>query len=784
MKDNRLYHFLHRHSSFVNGRIQHPFKTERIEAKKTRNFYIKVTLPKPRGLSVISVALPDGDYNLGLKTEEKQAAHTTFFQDLDPSNPTKSEYHYTANFTDKSYPGSIFKLHVYFDNKDKHTTAPKLTEYRKDGSKRTVPLGNAKDVFISLALNHSHTTMASIRSSYNEKIEQDRKLNVTMANHLDELSKKIEQNPVSYLEALGKQVHFLDEIVPYHDNQEHWVGIRKMLSHHADMLDAKAFGPKKSHANETDDRQVADLETKKDSKQESYLEEALVVHTRSIQKKPVLQALSPYVRSAEEAMLLFEKSLTLPSLSEGVGLLCTAIVATQEASLFSMEPIFEKSSADLLALHHLLVRQQQYKEDLLFQLLTKNHMDEARLLLGNTLDKDCVINSYRDSQLIDFALKMGRPDVLAFMLENSDFPINTFTMQGQDGPLTAAMYCFLHADKVQCLSVLIKHGVSLMQPCPNTGLPLAHSILSPHPVHSCILALEENSSATFLNPSFYYQLISVLRAATPTTEIIQSIAEYETRASQLSTHVDMPAITQQQYQNVDAELLAAINNPEVAKNPNYPRLVDDPEIRIKLAEWTLYAAPISGKKMTAKQQRMGFQEALNLIAAQQDPTILEMSFKELKEKILEDIQYEIAVRSKMGSSKKDTKARQGIVEREKSKKEKRQQISKEKERKAVAYTQAIATLDEAIEQLNSTRKMLALLKQNLNRDILEFAELPETMAETMAESKKAEYNKLKLKITSFSDVLRQLPSPAIAQGRAKYPERDRDDYDGMPKPGF
>ncbi len=570
MKDNRLYHFLHRHSSFVKDRSPHPLKADRKEAKITHSFYIKVTLPNPRDLSLISVALRDGDYNLSLKTGGKQAAHTTFFQDLDPSNPTKSEYHYTANFTDESYPESIFKLHVYLDNKDKLTTAPQLTEYRKDGSKRIVPLGNAKDVFISLALNHSHSTMASVRSSYNEKIEQDKKLNADMANDLDELSKKIEQNPAPYLAAIRKQIHFLDQIVPYHNNQEHLVGIRNILSCYANMLDGGQS--KSAHSEGADDTQARDFEMK-DSK--SYLDEALVVHTQSIQQKPVLQALSPLVRSAENAMLSFEESLKSLSLPESARLLSTAFVLTQEASLFSMDATFEKSSTDLLAVHHLLVTQQQHKEGLLFQLLTNNHIDEAGLLLGTPMDKDCVINSYMDFQLIDFALKMSRPDLLAFMLENSAFPINTFTMQGQEEPLTAAMYCFLNADKVPCLSVLIKHGASLMEPSPNTGLPLAHSILSPRPIHPCIFAFEENSAKTLLNPSFYYQLIRVLKVAPPTTEIIQSIAEYETRASELSLHVDMPATTQLQYRNMGNDLFGVINNPEVVRNTNYQRLVAD-----------------------------------------------------------------------------------------------------------------------------------------------------------------------------------------------------------------
>lgn len=100
-----------------------------------------------------------------------------------------------------------------------------------------------------------------------------------------------------------------------------------------------------------------------------------------------------------------------------------------------------------------------------------------------------------NNDLMVLALTQRKADLLSFLVTKVGLPINSYPIKTKAQTYSNAVeYCFSeHSESlVDCFSVLIKNGASLMQPVGLHKLPLAHLLLSEIPRHPLHAALEQN----------------------------------------------------------------------------------------------------------------------------------------------------------------------------------------------------------------------------------------------------------------------------------------------------
>jgi hypothetical protein len=119
----------------------------------------------------------------------------------------------------------------------------------------------------------------------------------------------------------------------------------------------------------------------------------------------------------------------------------------------------------------------------------------ARKLIGY-LDSD------RDF-LFELAIKKANAPMLDFLLTFSKktFPINTFVINDKRKHINPAAFCASRFRKDvkhrRCLSVLVKHGASLLMPDHITGYPVAYHVIN-HLISYALDALEDSSDKKLL----------------------------------------------------------------------------------------------------------------------------------------------------------------------------------------------------------------------------------------------------------------------------------------------
>jgi hypothetical protein len=116
--------------------------------------------------------------------------------------------------------------------------------------------------------------------------------------------------------------------------------------------------------------------------------------------------------------------------------------------------------------------------------------------------------TYLPNTFIAISLSTGNAQLLDFILTHGECAINTFLIKG----LSPVRFYFENHNskfpKIECLSVLIKHGASLMIAAKD-GLPIAYHILTTiqHPLYNALL---DNAQTTLARKGFYRALIKSL----------------------------------------------------------------------------------------------------------------------------------------------------------------------------------------------------------------------------------------------------------------------------------
>lgn len=792
MKDNRKYHFIRLNSGFIQEKSRFP-----IHVSKVNKIYAIISLPKPEEM----LPLPIPTIQL-LEVDGKAQHHLSFYAKESKLNPTKSQYHFTAYFSKGNSQNRDYELHVHFDENDQLTTAPILSELQADGTYFPISLSKlgpgAQEMLTSFALAHSHETIASLRLCIQEKIKQDIETYAKKSIVVDELSKEKDANPEPYFEVIQENIRFLNKIIPYHGREGYFARVCKILTDYANWLgiplDQQNPPLAYEHKSSPDsDHSFSDTDETEEIPEVTLhtTQETQDAHDTDASSTPLNIDVSTLVKEAEKAMLEFQNKALTSTLKIRVSLLAKAITLTQEVYIFASDKALIQDPFDLVILQRLLLAQQQKKEKLLFHLIINCQLDEAKVLLGNSKKAGSLIGFECDYQAISYALKTGKSEILEFILERTDFPINTFTIPTPKGNVSAAMFCFLNdsaaSPKAECLRVLVKHGASLMEFCPSTGLPLAHLLLSSEKRHPCMLALEDkiNIQKTLLNPSFYIQLVCVLKKKAVSKDLNESIKLYKELTEQLSQNKNKHSAIEKK--SMGDNLLAALHLNESLEKQQKPNLILiqlDPAYKTKNELLQLYRNQLNlssqAQRNARKANRDNWSESCS---SPETLSLLDASYSTFRKKVLEMLQEEIEelkiqvelnqLAKKMEGglafcTGKDAGCANRMLETQRrEKKEERQQL-KAKSRGLEKVVRNIDDLSKALNFLGSTLESMQKAAQSLSQCTEQNSEVLQNSG-TLLENINV--------LSAGCNVIASLPAPTLPEEGVR--SRDDDDRFGV-----
>lgn len=421
----------------------------------------------------------------------------------------KSQYHYTAYFQNAS--GEEYRLHVFFDFKDGLVTRPLLSILSTGDKYEPVQSEDNDEEFTHLATTACNELISYLRTIQNNTIE-------TLQSQLSELEKQLEQLSndqveygKDYLRIISEQIELLKELNKISNKSGHIVKQMRWLIASKEIIESSTYKPvttrEKKETNEGagSKKQVKATISGKDQHKDKKASSSV---SSTIPRVPVAKpAISDIVQQLKLRFMESKNSAT--SLSELYGDL-----KEKEWQLEFKE--YTATARDLNDLRILKAEIEKSGKELLERFLVLSDFRNAAILSS----------FYRllpDNMGI-FALAGNRYQLLDFLIKNNIFSVDLkkFTIQAV---VYSSMvdYCFKNNtpdnSMVDCLDVLIKGGVSLMETDSATGLPYAALLLSQskHPLRA---ALERNQDLTLNNPVFYIKLNQVLRSLSSPSTLI------------------------------------------------------------------------------------------------------------------------------------------------------------------------------------------------------------------------------------------------------------------------
>jgi len=414
--------------------------------------------------------------------------HLSFYDTFTPGALKRfGEYHYTAVFSNPT--GENFKLHAFFDRQD-HCFSYDFT----DTQGKTIPIPNLLvKRFVQLAIENSRHFISDLRHQHLQTLAHFKHRYDKQEQHLSELSKSSSRS-LEYRSALGETLTTLETLSPL-DNA--YTSIYRLLSRREKIItleEQQREAVLSRRAKEIEeDHPADDLEVLTET---SPTEEQKTEKTLPSVSQPIQQA------SRDEARYLqsLEKKSLSPTDQERQVALFTALHGNvTDTALALAEDQQATTLEELQTLQGLVVRLPRHGELLLKKLLKERNFKLAEKL-SNVVEQ-------LPPTSFEQALREGDAPLLDFLLTHGKFAINTFLVDG----LTPVLYCYKkHTDTtplVDCLSVLIKHGASMLIK-DTDGLPLAYQILS-DPFHPLRKAAFQNAPK-MLCPSMWAMLETML----------------------------------------------------------------------------------------------------------------------------------------------------------------------------------------------------------------------------------------------------------------------------------
>jgi archaellum component FlaC len=410
-----------------------------------------------------------------------ESHHISFYEMQDNKNPCWSQYHYTAYFNDKD--NKKYHLHVYFDQNDQLTTSAILSIEDDKGLYVKQKISSEfTDDLAQLAIDQSFRFISELRAQYQNSLNNLETRYNELEQELGNLSSNLVANRDLYLAKLEITIEILTQLSDYRPQYRDLINL---FSRFEKYLQESSEKPDAGNNNDEFIEKSSDI--------------AIVnTHSKKIASVRIKKSIQTFIQQALEYRDAF---LTLPveaSYENQLTSFLRFLESTQDAWIATENDDYSVTPEDLQNIQNLISKSTAEAKKLL-----------TRLLLSNNFQLAGDLKNFVDlvaDKLIKLALVKGNSELLDFLLNNSDFPINTFPIADNLSPV---LFCFLKhsekASKIGCLSVLIKHNASLMVKTED-GLSVAHHILNTvhHPLR---VAFENNEKKTRAHPQFYKALI-------------------------------------------------------------------------------------------------------------------------------------------------------------------------------------------------------------------------------------------------------------------------------------
>lgn len=528
MAKNSLFNFLNSIHDPAIDPTQKPnlsFKIEKKGGEKEKRYFL-IHLPPHANLY----------YHDESKIYTLRNHHISIYSAQYNSIKALSQYHYTAMFSDTE--GNSYKLHVYFDGKDNQKGEPHFSKVHKNSSEndqKGIPVqlsSHLEGHFSTLAYQCVQMPISLLRAQQikiKKQLIQDYEKHEQLAT---ELSCDLKTNRDEYLLHLDKLIQITHHL-GYVTENNHYQSANNILTLRRTVLleDNKTPNTRKKPHNKSIQSNTGTRKAQATSRKQSSAQK---------QTNSKRNATNKYQQEICQLTQRFKELQHKEDLSTRAQ---TLIDIQNETSGILGSLTFEHSSQltanSLEQLVSLQTNLKNYGRSLFDQLVKEEQYE-----LAGTIG---FYYPFIDDSILATALQTNNPTLLDFALNYGGFSINNQPIE-IDGNLykNAVYYCFSCNSKkhpmADCLSVLIKHGASLMMPS-NNGLPLINSILSSSCTkHPLIEALKANSEQTLDSRYFYLRLANTLRhylatheqlAANKKEKIIKDIEFYQSRADEL-----------------------------------------------------------------------------------------------------------------------------------------------------------------------------------------------------------------------------------------------------------
>jgi hypothetical protein len=424
--------------------------------------------------------------------------HVTLFEKTKEDHP--SPYHYTAKLKDQL--GKCYNLHVYFDKKDSILERPHLVEDGEQG-KNVYP--ELAFTLGQLAIDNTHMLITDIRSLQERKLKENFDLYKKLEDELTHASVSLIISPDKYLVALNLVINHVKMMCNY----QNFTQLLKLFNRINTALNSSS---------EAEHVEVSEMSSDEDEQPPQLLQEESIEN-----KTPKIQSIENLVNDAVMLQESYSQKKQNADQDMAVDHFVSLHSKVYEALFLSENPTIECKKHILVRVQSLVTFVNFEGKKLLENLLFKDKFEVAIKLknLVNTLPVS----------MLKLALLKNKADLLNFLLTHGNFALNTTAIL--DG-ISPVLYCYLNhtdtASRADCLSVLLKHGASVM--IKHEGLPLCFYILEKKDVLK--KALADNSEQTLANPAFYRYLVKnlelyLLRPTNPNNvaQVKDAISKYQ-----------------------------------------------------------------------------------------------------------------------------------------------------------------------------------------------------------------------------------------------------------------
>ncbi|HHT0593334.1 TPA: hypothetical protein ACTXXA_002246 [Legionella anisa] len=517
MAKNTLFNFLFKNATTVQ--LPQGHKLVLGTNKESQNYY-RIECPEQ-----VNVVVKDKENEYELDNH-----HVSVYQNEYRDNPKLSQYHYTAEFTNRL--GGRYRLHVYFNAFD--NLLPNIAfEKETNNGYELIDSKDLKKQFIILALKHTAPLIKNLRQQHNETIRVLEARYNEYDERLAELFDSRKEDTIEALKITKAACDVLRELIPlvrssnyakvlrFHEIAAHFLREQRSIQIAAgatsrlEDLHHTSIDAHEDISSRTEAPRPAVSAVEAPAADVTFSQAGVVatVDDAALPKMKKNASKKSNTRATHKLDLELKKlSSECAKLSE----------YPKEVQTKKIEQLLSKTYAiGLIYEHQIKLKHLQQLQKIRRDLHKLGASLLPNLLLSKQFELAGLLTSFhhllRDEKYLGLALQTRNSELLDFILEYSDIDVNNQPVTVHKTSYHSAVHaCFYEhsssTSMIECLSVLIKHGASLFVPDnKNKGLPIAYSILSGN-THPLFKALLINRDKTIDSIDFLKNLTILLHA--------------------------------------------------------------------------------------------------------------------------------------------------------------------------------------------------------------------------------------------------------------------------------